>query len=462
MKRSQFLSSRRIFLGGAAACLTLPWLESLAGSGHVSRIHGRRVLNREAAPRRRAPTPRFIVYYVPNGIHMPGWTPSAEGEGYDLPAILAPLRDEQGNLDWRDRVHVLSGLSNEPSRPDGLGDHAAGTAGFLTCRHIKKSETEIANGISVDQVLAKAIGSATPLPSLQLGIEGGDNAGNCDSGYGCAYSRNISWADASSPLPKITAPQVAFNLIFAGADPSQSAEEVERRKRYRRSVLDAVHDDASTLYRKLNGADQKKVDEYFNGIRELERRIDAVTPSSCDTSTFSATFTDFAEHVAVMTELMALTVACDMTRVITFMQGNAASGQSYGFLNIPESHHDLSHHGGDPQMQAKLQTINTWEVENFVRLLARLDAIVEEDSSALEQSVVLFSSEIEDGNSHSHNNLPVLLAGRAGGALPEGRHLRFEGGKMADLYLSILNALGVHETSFGDDGNALLSGLAMR
>ena len=453
MSTTRRLPSRRAFLGGAATCVALPWLASIANAGHALQHPRARNLARRAGEL------RFLAYYVPNGIHMPGWTPTSKGESYDVSPILQALNPTQGSLDLRPHVHVLSGLRNDPCRPDGAGDHAAGTAGFLTCTHIKKSETEIQNAISADQVFAQVHGEKTPIASVQLGIEGGDNAGNCDSGYGCAYSRNISWSDWQTPLPKITAPHLAFNLMFSGSDPSESAQEVEKRRYYRKSVLDDVKSEANALHAILGRDDREKVDEYLSGVRELERRIDAMTPSTCDTSNFLPDFSDYPGQLAVMNDLMVLAFSCDITRTITFMQGNAASGRSYDFIGVPGSHHDLSHHGGDAATQAMLQTINTWEIENFARLLARMASIQEADGTLLDNSLVLFSSEIEDGNSHSHANLPFLLAGHGAGRLGTGRHLEYTDGKVSDLYLSLLRASGATLDRFGDDSGSGLDGL---
>lgn len=390
---------------------------------------------------------------------MAGWTPATTGTDYELTPILSPLVDAQTGRDLKGEVLVISGLSNKPARPEGPGDHAAGTAGFLTCTHIRKSETDIQNAISFDQVVAAAIGSTTPLGSLQLGIEGGSNVGNCDSGYGCAYSRNISWADATRPLPKLTVPKLAFDLIFGGLDPDASEAELARRKAYRLSVLDYVNGEAKSLQQRLGASDRAKLDEYLTGVRELEERIKQDESLSCDISGFDPAYGDFREHVDTMTDLMVLALECQATSVITFMLGNAASGRSYDFLGVPGAHHDISHHGSEPDNLAALQTIDTWEVEQFTRLLERMAAVQEGDSTLLDNSLVMFSSEIEDGNSHSHDNLPVLVAGRGGGNMTPGRHLVYDGEPIADLLIRMGQAFGANLATFGDDGTRPLDGL---
>jgi hypothetical protein len=433
--------SRRAFLGSAGAVIALPWLES--------------ALPRSARAQA-APPLRFLGYYVPCGIQMVGWTPSAEGAGYDLPTILEPLIDIQG------KVSVLTGLANAPARPDGPGDHASGTGAFLTCAHPYKTEgADIKNGISLDQHLAEAFGTETSLKSLQLGIDGGSSAGGCDSGYSCAYARNISWAGPSTPLPKLTDPSVVFDRMFAGFDSAATAEQTERRLRQNASVIDAVMADAQALSRKLGAHDKHKLDEYMTGVRELETRMtDAAQGPMCSPGDRPGSDFAYPEQVKVMSDLMVLAFQCDLTRFTTFMLGNAGSGRSYDFIGVSGGHHDLSHHQGDQAKIASLITIANWEVQQLAYLLAKMDAVDEGGESLLDHSIVFFSSEIEDGNSHSHFNMPILLAGGAGGAFTPGRHLRFANNQsVGKLFVSIMQAFGMSEANFGDDGDGPLAGL---
>ncbi|PRP92258.1 hypothetical protein ENSA5_50210 [Enhygromyxa salina] len=438
--------TRRAFLGGAGVALGLPVLESLAPRS-IRKAHAGG-----------APDLRLVTFYVPNGIDMDDFVPQSTGPDYAPTAILQPLFDmmvEQNTL-------VLSGLDNEPAKPDGPGDHAAGTGGFLTCRHVNKSETDIVNGISMDQVFANHLGDATSIASLQLGIDGGASVGNCDSGYSCAYSRNISWADEGTPLPKLTSPQVAFDLMFGGYDPAATAEEIARRRAYRMSILDYVEQDATALQSKLGATDRIKLEQYLDGVRDLELRIqNSGDGPVCDTGSFSYTFADFPSHVQVMLDLIVLALSCDTTRVVSFMLGNGASGRSYDFLGVPGAHHDISHHGSDPALLDQLRIIDTWEVAQLAYLLDRMRAVTEGDSNLLENSLVFFSSEIEDGNSHSHYNMPIILGGSAGGQLINGQHLSFDNGKVSELFITMLQSLGVDIASFGDDGNGPLAGITV-
>jgi len=438
--------SRRAFLGGAGALVALPFLESLG-------------------PRRRARgapgdiPKRLVCWYVPNGMHMPAWTPTTTGAGYAMPSILTPLEA------LRSQVLVVSGLSNAPGRPDGLGDHGAGTGAFLTCHHVYKTEgDDIENGVSLDQVAAGVLGVGAALPSLELGLEGGDALGGCDSGYSCAYTRNIAWAGPATPLPKVTNPRIVFDRLFQGFDPSETEEVRARRVRQRKSILDWVRRDANALSAKVGVDDRKKLDEYLTGVRELELRIDLSAgqggAAACTPGDYPPEDWDTQLQVDLMTDLTVTALTCNLTRVVTFMLANAGTGRSYSFVDasIVGGHHDLSHHMDDPENFRQLEIIDRWEVAQLARLLEKLEASRESDgTSTLDHSLVFMSSEISDGNSHSHDDLPVLLAGKAGGAVSPGRHLAApRGTPIANLYMGMLAAVGAPVDRFGDDGDEAL------
>jgi hypothetical protein len=436
MSQTQF--GRRRFLGGAASLVALPWLASLAPKSAAAR---------SAAPK------RFVAFYVPNGIHMAAWTPTSSGSDYELTPILAPLAAVKR------KVLVVSGLANAPAHPDGPGDHAAGTAGFLTCRHVVKTDgAGIRNGTSVDQIAARAFGSATRIASLQYGIDSGSGVGNCDSGYSCAYVRNISWASEAQPLPKITNPEAAFSALFDGADSKLSAAERARRQRNRSSVLDYVRGEAQGLSLALSTSDRHKLDEYLTGVRELERRVQGAATAVCAAPAEPPASLPYPEHVRLMLDLTVLSLKCDATRVVSFMLGNGGSPRSYEFLGVHGGHHDISHHQKRPENLEKLQIIDTWELTQLAYLLEHMDAIDEGDGTLLDHSAVFFSSEIEDGDTHSHYNLPVLVGGGLGGAIPTGTHLHApHNAPLGGFFLTLLAGLGVPTSHFGDDGTSPLA-----
>ena len=442
--------TRRALFGAAGAALAIPLLESL--SPRRAAQAGVPLLPR-----------RIIVWYVPcgiNGSSANAFRPVTAGADYALPPMLAPLAA------LRSEVLVLSGLANRPAQAsylgvnDGAGDHARGTGSFLTNARIVKTEgAGVRNGVSFDQVAAAAIGAETRLPSLQLGIDGGAATGGCDSGYSCAYARNISWSDATTPVPKLTNPAVVFDQLFAGGE-SEALR--ARRQVYQSSVLDYVLDDAARLSPRLGQTDRQKLDQYLTAVRELERRIlSAAGPTTCVAPPRPVDGLAFADLVGVMNQLMAMALRCDATRVITFMLGNAGSSRDYSFAGAAGAHHELSHHMSDPAKLAKLQTIGTWEVQQFAALLGLLDGMREPDgTSLLDNTAVLISSEIGDGNSHPHAALPVLVAGRCGGALTPGRHVVYADERpIANLYLALLQAVGASTRSFGLEGTRVLENL---
>ncbi|HMJ57451.1 MAG TPA: DUF1552 domain-containing protein [Polyangiaceae bacterium] len=433
------VAGRRAFLAGAATIVGLPFLESL---------------ELRTASAQGAPSPRrLLYYYVPNGIHMATFKPTATGAGYPTPAMLMPLEALKGDFS------VVTGLENTPAKPDGAGDHASGTSGFITCAHALKSETNIQLGISADQVAAKAIGAATRITSMQIGMSGGSTAGNCDSGYGCAYARNISWSDATTPLPKLVDPVKVFDQIFAGANPTESAAAAAKRRAYDKSVLDGITSDAKGLGLRLGRSDNVKLDQYLTSVRALETKLMAMTPvSQCMLGTKPPATTDFPTKVTQMSDLMVLAMQCDATRIISFMLGNAGSGQTYPNLGIAGGHHDISHHASDPTKLSQLASIGLWEMTQFAYLLNKMKSVPEGSSNMLYNSTVFFSSEISDGNRHNHDDMPIILAGHGGGTLQPGKHVTFPASmkqKVSNLLVTMLGTAGVANATVGDSTGPL-------
>ncbi len=437
--------SRRAFIGGSGAAIALPFLESLVP--RVARAQGA------------GPAKRLLFYFIPNGIHMAAWTPSAQGAGYGMTPILKPLEP------LRNDFSVITGLANLNAKPDGAGDHASGTGAFITCAHPRKTEgSNIQNGISADQIAAQAIGKMTRFPSLQLGIDGGASAGRCDSGYSCAYARNISWASATQPLPKLTNPQTVFDRLFEGFDPSVSVAEQEKRRRYKKSVLDFAISDAQSLNQRLGTTDRRKVDEFLTGVRDLERQIATAAPpssSGCGSIPRPAATLPYQDHVKVMADLMVIAMQCDLTRVISFMLGNAGSNRSYSFIGVSGAHHQISHHQGNPSNFASLQKIDIWEVQQLYYLLNKMKNVTEGSTNLLYNSAVFFSSEISDGNRHNHTDYPVILAGHAGGSFKPGRHIAYpvaNNTKLSNLLTAMVATVGVANPKLGDS-TASMTGL---
>ena len=431
--------SRRVFLGGGAAvAIGLPFLESL-------------VPRRARAQAVTAPK-RILFYYVPCGINgstRNDFWPVDTGTNYTLTPMLQSLAPLKSDFTF------VTGLENALAKPDGPGDHASGTGAFITCEHPFKSASMIMLAPSADQLAAQKVGTATRLPSLQIGIDAGGTAGDCDSGYSCAYARNVSWADAMTPLPKLTSAAQVFNQIFAGFDPTSTAAERTKRLAYQKSVLDAAMGDATSLQLKLGQTDKAKLDEYLTGVREVEREIMSTTATSQCTEPTTAPpdqAADYPTQVKTMSDLMVLAMQCDATRIISFMIGNAASNRVYSNLGITRGHHDISHHMSLPANLALLQQIGTWEVQQLAYLLTKMKSVTEGANDMLYNSSVFFSSEISDGNQHNHNDMPVIFAGHGGGAFTPGKHVMYPvtgHTKVSNLLTSMISTMGV-TTKVGD------------
>jgi hypothetical protein len=440
-------------LKGLGASVALPLLDAMEPAGVLAApVIG----DVSEHPRRMA----FI--FVPNGAHMPDWTPATDGYGFQLPFILEPLKDVQ------DDVLVLSGLTHDKGRAngDGAGDHARSASVFLTGAQPRKtSGSNIRSGVSVDQVAARKIGGATRFASLELGCEQGRDAGNCDSGYSCAYSSNISWASASSPVGKEINPRLVFERLFSNGNQSEADEARGRRDLFRQSILDFVRDDARRLKSRLGRTDQRKLDEYLTGVREIERRLErtGASESVADESTENPIPAGIPEgyqkHIRLMCDMLVLAFQGDLTRISTFMFANAGSNRNYRMIEVPDGHHDLSHHGGDARKQAKIRQINRFHVTQLAYLLQRLKSVPEGEGTLLDNCMLVYGSGLSDGNRHNNENLPVVFAGGGGGTITTGRHVRCqEETPMTNLFLSMLDRVGA-PTEFLGDSTGRLSGL---
>jgi hypothetical protein len=435
--------SRRTLLRGTGITLALPWLEAMGPANAWASD----TKDGQAAPN------RLAVLYVPNGKNMADWTPEAEGSDYELKSILQPLAG------FKDRMLVLTGLTADGARPhgDGGGDHARALAAFLTGAHPKKTDgTDIRNGISVDQLAASRIGHLTRLPSLEIGCEAGSMAGNCDSGYSCVYSSTMSWKSATQPLPKEVNPKLVFERLFSTVPDGTRVKRDARR----RSILDFVREDSKGLSSKLGANDVRKLDEYFTAVRDIEVRIERAaslppieTPDYPMPTGVPATY---EEHIRLMADLMVLAFQTDVTRVCTFVLANEGSNKPYPFIGVSDGHHNLSHHGNDEEKKAKIAKINQFHTTQLAYLLEKLASVQEGDGTLLDHCMVAYGSGNSDGNRHNHDDLPVLLAGGACGALKTGRHIRYAGETpISNLWVSLLNRMDISVDQLGDSNGEL-------
>jgi len=422
--------SRRTVLKGLGTAVALPLLDAMRPALAL------------AGEKKGVPT-RMVFVYVPNGKHMPDWTPTAEGENWELPYLMQPLAAV------KDRLLVLTGLAQHHARAngDGPGDHARALAAFLTGTQPRKTHgADIRTGVSVDQVAARRVGQRTKFPSLELGCDRGAQAGNCDSGYSCSYSTNISWRTETTPQAKEIDPKLAFERLFSQGKPTE---------KYRASVLDTVLDDARDLRQKLGAGDQRKLEEYLTSVRELEKQIAAATNQPQQTLPDypkpAGIPEDYEQHIRLMYDIMALAMQADLTRVGTFVVANEGSNRSYSFINVPDGHHDLSHHGGDEAKQMKIREINLFHTKQLAYFLEKLNGIQEGERSLLDNSMVLYGSGIGDGNRHNHDDLPILVAGRGGDTIKSGRHMKLEKETpLNNLFLSMLDRMESSVNELGD------------
>lgn len=434
--------SRRSVLRGLGVSLALPWLEATSPVAKAVTA---------AAPKRMA----FI--FVPNGIHLPNWTPKRLGYGFDLPETLQPLAPVSGDFS------ILSGLTHDKGRAndDGAGDHARSASVFLTGSQPRKTAGEsIRVGVSVDQVAAQNVGHLTKFSSLELGTDSGRSAGNCDSGYSCAYSSNISWSSPSMPVGKEVNPRLAFERLFSGGAKREVDESLAQRLEMRKSILDFISDDAKRLQNRLGKNDNQKLDEYLTGVREVERRIGIETnqpiEADVDYPAPAGVPKDYGEHIRLMCDMMVLAFQTDSTRISTMMFANAGDNRNYRMIDVPDGHHNLSHHRSDPVKLAKISKINKFHVEQLSYLLTRMKSIREGESTLLDNSMIVYGSGISDGNRHNNENLPILLAGSGGGTIEPGRHIRYETETpMCNLFLSMLDRMDVNVPFIGDSTGRL-------
>lgn len=430
--------TRRTILRGFGAALALPYLEAANRAGSK-------------------PPVRMAFCYVPNGIIPDQWTPDAEGTAFSMKHIMQPLEP------FREKLLVLTGLTHNGGRAlgDGPGDHARAAASFLTGIHPRKTAgADIKAGISVDQVAAQRMGHLTRFASLELGLEDGRLVGNCDSGYSCAYSNNLSWRAEATPMPPEMNPRLVFEKLFGSGDEVEDAEARGRRLRQQKSVLDGLLAETKALQAKLGATDRRKMDEYLTSIREIEKQIEANDRAGVQMAPPmgkpDGIPLEYSEHARLMFDLMTVAFQMDATRVQTLMMAREGSTRAYREIGVSDAHHPLTHHRGEQEMIAKVVKINRYHVEQFAYFLNKLQSTPDGDGTLLDHSMVVYGSGLADGNRHTHHDLPVVLAGRGNGTLKPGRHVRYvKDTPMANLYLSMLDRLGVETESLGDSNGKL-------
>jgi hypothetical protein len=425
--------SRREMLRGLGAAVALPMLDSMVPA-----------FSARAATT--TPSNRFGVVYVPNGMIMENYLPSKEGPDYEITPTLSALQP------FREHFHILSGLTciPTPGRPGGA--HAKASTRFLTDISPPTSETWLDAGISVDQILAQEIGKETQIASLELGIESGETAGSCDTGYACPYTNTLSWTGPSSPLPTQNDPRLVFERLFSDTR-STNPQERAARTREQKSLLDSVNAEAARLGRTLPAADRTKLSEYLDAVRGVERRIQIAEQQNHELPEVERPAgipASWEDHLKLMFDLMVLAYQSDMTRVITLMLGHEQSGMTYPQIGVPDAHHPITHHQHEPEKVAKTAKVNAYHVKMFAYLLDKLRATRDGDGTLMDHVTMIYGAGIADSNAHATVNIPFVLAGGGAGNLKGGRHTHLQDVPLANLHLTLMDQFGVKRASIGD------------
>ncbi|MEJ0034703.1 MAG: DUF1552 domain-containing protein [Gammaproteobacteria bacterium] len=434
------LLDRRTVLRGLGTAVALPMMEAM--------LPAARAADSAARPK------RLQVFYTPNGMIMQSFTPEKTGRDYALSPTLAPLEP------YRNDFAVITGLAhyNASALGDGPGSHGRSCGAFLTGAHPKRTEgSDLQCGVSMDQIAARHFADHTPLASLELGIEPPSLMGSCDVGYSCTYTNTLSWRSPTVALPVTVNPRDVFERLFGDGD---ALDEKSRRAQLQRdaSILDFVRADAARLSPRLGANDRRKMDEYLEAIRDVERRIQKTSRSNAGVDTRALTAPagipdSFEEHVRMMIDLQVLAMQADLTRVCTFMLGREISNRTYPQLGVPDAHHMLSHHGGDAEKVAKLARINRFHMQQFAYYLERMKATKDGEGTLLDSTLVLAGASLGEPNDHDNMNLPIIVAG---GGVPGNRHVAVpKNTPMCNLMLSMIHTLGIPLESMGDSTEAL-------
>jgi Protein of unknown function (DUF1552) len=430
--------ARRTVLRGIGAAVGLPFLDAMAPAFAASTVPSGNPI-------------RAAWFYVPNGIDMRHWTPGSEGPLAELPSILAPLDPMKQDL------LVLSNLTANWGR--------RALAAYMTGMQVYKTAgADLKLGVSADQLMARAVGNQTRLPSLEIGLEESRQAGNCDNGYSCAYCYNMAWRTESQPLPPISDPRQLFERLF-GTDIVEPPAAHARRLMMRESILDQVMGDTEKLEGKLGASDRRKLDEYLTSVREIEQQVER---AGKDTTVIDPGMEkpfgvppEFPDYFRLMTDMLIVAFKADITRVSTVMIGREGSTRAYPEIGISDGHHPLTHHMGNMIMLDKVRQINSFHLKLFAEFLQRLKATREGDSNLLDQSMIVYGGGLSDGNIHMHDQLPTVLAGRGGGFLNAGRHIVYQRETpVCNLFATMAERMGVNGDHFGDS-TGRLQGLSL-
>lgn len=440
---------RRSFLRGMGVSLALPGFLSL-GQGVAANASSTAAGGAAGATTASGAPLRMAFMSIPNGVQQKYWFPT---DDFQLSETLSPLEEVKSHL------QVISGLDhiNATAGNDGPGDHARASATFLTGMRARKTAgADINVGVSIDQMAAQHFGDQTRFPSLELTSDLIRNSGACDSGYACAYQYNLAWSSPTTPVTPEARPRQVFERLFGAGAADERKKNFLMRQDSDRSVLDFVAEESRSLQRRLGSYDRRKFDEYREVVRDMERRLKAAEkfsePPAVDAEAPVASIpTDFGDYMDLMYDMLLLSFQTDSTRIGTLLLAYDGSNRTFPNLGISEGHHFLTHNQREDQYATKVATIDQYYIRSFARFLKRMNETDDVDGqSLLHNSMIIYGGAIADGNRHTHENLPVVMAGHAGGALPTGRFLQAKKQPMANLFVNMLNLYGVDVDQFGD------------
>jgi len=429
---------RRTFLKGMGTAVALPFLDAMMPAMATAQT------TKAARPVRMA----FV--YVPNGIDMRHWNPSYEGELGKLPQTLVPMEP------FRKDITLLGNLTHNTGRAllDGPGDHGRCCGSYLTGVQVKKTLVDIKASVSCDQLVANAIGKQTRFPSIEVGLEDARQAGDCDSGYSCAYTNNLAWRNETQPLPPILDPRSLFDRMF-GEDAALSPAARAEKNKYRRSILDFISEDTQSLQKSLGPSDKSKLDQYLGSIRDIELQIEKAGMDNAQVDPQMekpyGIPQDFAEHFKLMTDMITIAFQADLTRVVTFLVTREGTSRSYREIGISDGHHPLTHHRNQIELMDKVAKINLYHVQQFASWVEILKNTQEPGGSILDNSMIVYGAGLSDGNAHLHHDLPTMIAGRGGDFIKPGKRILFrKETPMCNLFLTMMDRMGVPMEQFGD------------
>lgn len=447
-----FALSRRRFLHGLGVTVALPALSSLHSRSGFAET-ATKAATGQATTATGAPL-RMAFMSIPNGVQQDHWFPTSE---FKLNGTMAPLEA------LKEHFQVIGGLDHQHATPgrDGAGDHARSSATFLTgARARKTAGSDIHVGVSVDQVAAQHMGHLTRFPSLELSSDLIRNSGSCDSGYACAYQYNLAWSSATTPVTPEPNPRLVFERLFGSGEAGDRKQSYAIRQETERSILDFVLEETGDVQRQLGAHDRRKFDEYMTVVREMEQRLKAAERfqdlPDVEAHTPAGIPSDFADYMRIMYDMLILAFQTDSTRIGTLLLAYDGSNKTYPQLGIPEGHHYLTHNQRNPNLAKKVAEIDKHYMACFAQFLEKMSKIEDADgASLLHNSMIVYGGAIADGNRHTHENLPVILAGHGGGALTTGRFLKVPSQPMSNLFVSMLNQFGVETKEFGDSTGRL-------